>query len=134
MEPFSTPLTSGLNAGAPVVETITAIDPASEVQELRRQLATARQSLASLRSQLPLTPEQSRFLKLGSAIESVCERLTEGWRIELHLERDAGCVFLYDPQGEEVKFPQGEEAFHGTILDAIEHAQQGRGDGETEAG
>lgn len=60
---------------------------------------------------------------LYEAVERACGELPNGWTIELHMERGAGWVELYDVEGVEVKdFPTNNERLDYTVGDAIDAA------------
>ncbi|CAM4005406.1 hypothetical protein [Ectopseudomonas alcaliphila] len=65
------------------------------------------------------------YVPLNEALQAACGKLPEGWRIELHIERDGGGVELYNAQGVEVDFPSDHGRLDYTVNDALEAALAG---------
>lgn len=65
------------------------------------------------------------YVPLNEALQAACGKLPEGWRIELHIERDGGGVELYNAQGVEVDFPSDHVRLDYTVNDALEAAFAG---------
>ena len=61
-------------------------------------------------------------LSIGKAINRAARDLPEGWGIRIDLERDAGVVFLIDPDGNETMSENG-ELFSDQINAAIDAAK-----------
>lgn len=55
-------------------------------------------------------------------VNEVCAKLPDDWQIVIGLERDAGTVDLFDPDGERVEFPTNYETLQDQVEDALEHA------------
>ena len=55
----------------------------------------------------------------SAAINAVAKHLPEGWQIRITLERDAGDVQLFDPDGDEVFFASNREHCTETLNDAL---------------
>ena len=67
-----------------------------------------------------------RQVPLHDAIQRAAGDLPEGWEIRLCVERDAGWVELYDPDGNDIEdFATDAERLDYTVNDALEHALQG---------
>lgn len=63
---------------------------------------------------------------LNEAIQRAAGELPNGWEIRLCVERDAGWVELYDPDGNDIEdFATDAERLDYTVIDALEHALQG---------
>jgi hypothetical protein len=54
-------------------------------------------------------------------VQRACGELPEGWEIQILLERDAGCVYLIDPNGERSDIDNADK-FDWTIHEAIDAA------------
>jgi len=61
---------------------------------------------------------------LYDAVENACENLPDGFKIEIYLERNSGCVSLTDPNGDEHDFPSNRENMVDEVNDAVEHAKE----------
>lgn len=67
-----------------------------------------------------------RQVPLHDAIQRAAGELPNGWEIRLCVERDAGWVELYDPDGNDIEdFATNNERLDYTVIDALEHALQG---------
>jgi hypothetical protein len=53
---------------------------------------------------------------------SAAEKLPDGFRIEIILEKECGTVSLLDPEGNDHDFPSNRENMLDEIRDAVEHA------------
>jgi len=83
---------------------------AAGVEAMRRQLAEARD-------------QQEKQVPLYEAINWAAGVLPEGWSICLNIERDGGCVELFDETGNQIEnFASNNERLDYTVNDAVEHA------------
>ena len=80
-------------------------------------LATAPQAQAYARD-----AEQDRWMEIGKAIERACIDLPDSTEIVISLERDAGTVTMFDPDGNEHDQFSHEDGFAGVVNAAIEAA------------
>ena len=80
-------------------------------------LATAPQAQAYARD-----AEQERWMEIGKAIERACIDLPDSTEIVISLERDAGTVTMFDPDGNEHDQFSHEDGFAGVVNAAIEAA------------
>lgn len=56
------------------------------------------------------------------ALNRAAGELPEGWSITIEVERCAGYVSLYDPDGEEHEFPCNRESMAQDVIDALDYA------------
>ena len=90
-----------------------------QIQESQPQQADARDA------------EQERWMEIGKAIERACIDQPDSTEIVISLERDAGTVTMFDPDGNEHDQFSHEDGFAGVVNAAIEAAieaakEQGR--------
>lgn len=67
--------------------------------------------------------EQERWMEIGKAIERACIDLPDSTEIVISLERDAGTVTMFDPDGNEHDQFSHEDGFAGVVNAAIEAAR-----------
>ena len=66
--------------------------------------------------------EQERWMEIGKAIERACIDLPDSTEIVISLERNAGTVTMFDPDGNEHDQFSHEDGFAGVVNAAIEAA------------
>ena len=66
--------------------------------------------------------EQERWMEIGKAIERACIDQPDSTEIVISLERDAGTVTMFDPDGNEHDQFSHEDGFAGVVNAAIEAA------------
>ncbi|ANF25999.1 hypothetical protein [Stutzerimonas stutzeri] len=89
-----------------------------------RDLRSERDALLAERDALKKALD--RQVPLNEAIQRAAGELPNGWEIRLCVERDAGWVELYDPDGNDIEdFATDAERLDYTVIDALEHALQG---------
>ena len=66
--------------------------------------------------------EQERWMEIGKAIERACIDLPDSAEIVISLERNAGTVTMFDPDGNEHDQFSHEDGFAGVVNAAIEAA------------
>ena len=67
--------------------------------------------------------EQERWMEIGKAIERACIDQPDSTEIVISLERDAGTVTMFDPDGNEHDQFSHEDGFAGVVNAAIEAAR-----------
>lgn len=90
---------------------------AHAVQRLAALLATGGQAQADARD-----AEQERWMEIGKAIERACIDQPESTEIVISLERDAGTVTMFDPDGNEHDQFSHEDGLAGVVNEAIDAA------------
>lgn len=65
--------------------------------------------------------ERTELTAIGRAIERAAKELPPGWGVWIDLERDAGTVYLANPNGDEAMV-EGGELFSDQINSAIDAA------------
>lgn len=98
------------------------------------EVIRAKQAAKPKHSPLPVTAvygdEAVRKDATESAIQRACGVLPEGWSIQIDLERDAGCVTLFNPWSRAVDFGQDFRSIGAHVeaaIDAAMRAQAGEG-------
>ena len=54
-----------------------------------------------------------------------CGELPEGWQLDIRLERGAGSVVLFDPEGHEMPFDFGDLTLKEQVGEAVARAKEG---------
>lgn len=71
-----------------------------------------------------------REMTLQDVANHACEMLPNGWSIEIHMENGAGCVNLWDPDGNQTGYAGDSESLQGSVIKAVQHAVKYQGDYE----
>jgi hypothetical protein len=66
-----------------------------------------------------LSPEA---VTMGELASHVGEHLPRNWLLKIEIEREAGWVSLFDPDGVEVTYPSNLETVEEMVVDALECA------------
>ena len=90
-------------------------EAANRIDELEAQLAQYKADAA----------KNEIHLHIGKQVNRAYEVLPEGWEIAIHLERNAGTVYLIPPKGEPMPEFGGAEDFGYEISNAIDAAMKG---------
>jgi hypothetical protein len=64
----------------------------------------------------------AEFYSRGRAIYEACDKLPDGWQLNIVLESDGASVELLDCEGNEHTFPSDHERLSEEIRDAMEYA------------
>lgn len=70
----------------------------------------------------------ARLIRIGTAIESICERLPSSWEVQITLERHSGDIELIDDAGKCLDFPTNYESLEEQLDDALEFALRSAAD------
>ena len=89
----------------------------SQIDNMTSGLVRAPQAQADARD-----AEQERWMEIGKAIERACIDQPDSTEIVISLERDAGTVTMFDPDGNEHDQFSHEDGFAGVVNAAIEAA------------
>lgn len=74
--------------------------------------------------------EPAEHAEVGAALERAAMVLPEDWEITVGVEKGAGWVELYDPDGNYIEFASNRETLSEQIGDAIDHAVTAAQNGE----
>ena len=66
--------------------------------------------------------DSRRNTQLGKAIEYAAEKLPLGFQVNVEVEKDAGWIRMYDPDGDEVEVSEGDYLYE-TIYNAVNIAE-----------
>lgn len=107
-----------LDARIPYEAWATFVDArAALLYDVKRSPVAAPQAQADARD-----AEQERWMEIGKAIERACIDQPESTEIVISLERDAGTVTMFDPDGNEHDQFSHEDGLAGVVNEAIDAA------------
>lgn len=98
---------------------------ALEMHEARAEVAAEHDQLCS--EIAALRKDAKHYVPVHEALQRAAGELPNGWEIRLSVERDAGGVELYGPEGTEEQFASDHERLDYTVTDALEAALAAQG-------
>jgi hypothetical protein len=63
---------------------------------------------------------------LNDAVEEACGELPDGWQVIINMERGAGWVDLFDPDGDCIEVQEDETSVSDLVREAVRRAKGGQ--------